>query len=214
MVGNKLVQLATSLLKQHRIISDQIKPDELTVILSELEAVIRSDVDGDIVELGCYEGTTALFEQRLIEALHSEKELWVYDSFEGLPAKTRPDESALGEAFTVGELRASKARLERNFHKAGLKLPHIKRAWFWELEDSELPEKICFAFLDGDFYESIMDSLTLVMPKLSRGGAIIVDDYQNAKLPGVKKAVDAFFLSNQQVVIRTQASLAIIRKIS
>lgn len=203
-----------TLLKKHRIISDQVHTDELRVLLTELEKVIMAQIQGDVVEFGCYEGTTALFEQRLIDALKTDKKLWLYDSFEGLPEKAEEDESVFGELFTAGALKASKARLERNFHKAGLELPHIKRAWFWELEPSDLPENICFAFLDGDFYESIIDSLKLVWQKLSKGGVIIVDDYKNAKLPGASKAVDEFFSSNQVVTLRSEASLAIMKKIT
>ena len=51
-------------------------------------------------------------------------------------------------------------------------------------------EQIAFAFLDGDFYESIKDSIKLVAPKMSDGGVMVVHDYTNPALPGVKRAVD------------------------
>jgi O-methyltransferase len=94
--------------------------------------------------------------------------------------------------------------------KAGLPIPEIKRSWFYELEPSDLPESICFAFLDGDFYESILDSLKLVWPKMAPSGVVIVDDYQNAALPGAKKAVDQFFADKDATIISTK-TLAIIR---
>ncbi len=181
--------IADNLLRKHRIISEQIRADELKVLLIELERVVRTGVVGDLVELGCYEGTSALFEQRLLLELDSEKKLWLYDSFEGLPEKTTEDVSAAGELFKEGELKASKARLDRNFHKAGLRPPHVKRAWFYELEDADLPDEICFAFLDGDF--------------------IIVDDYQSAALPGAKKAVD-WWVAEKGFSLRVEKSLAIL----
>ncbi len=52
-----------------------------------------------------------------------------------------------------------------------------------------MPEKIAFAFLDGDFYDSIRDSLKLVLPRVQQGGVIIVDDYAREALPGAAKAV-------------------------
>jgi O-methyltransferase len=58
------------------------------------------------------------------------------------------------------------------------------------LEAEDLPDKIAFAFLDGDFYESIRDSLRLVGPRMSEGGVIVVHDYTNPALPGVRKAVN------------------------
>ncbi len=198
------------LLQKFRIISEQMTRAELKVLLEELERVLQKKVPGDVVELGCYEGTSALFEARLLQALAPEKKLWLYDSFEGLPEKTKEDQSASGEWFKGGELRASRARLQKNFVKAALPIPEITRAWFFELDPEDLPEEICFAFLDGDFYESIMDSFKLVWPKMAEGGVIIVDDYQNPALPGAAKAVDEW-LKGHPAQLRAEASLAIIR---
>ena len=69
-------------------------------------------------------------------------------------------------------------------------MPVIKKAWFKDLTPDDLPSEIAFAFLDGDFYESIRDSLKLVMPRMNNEGIIVVHDYNNPALPGVKKAVD------------------------
>lgn len=201
--------IAKELIKKHRISSDQIRPDELLVLLGALEAVLQQGTEGDVVELGCYEGTSALFEARMLERMSPDKKLWLYDSFVGLPEKTKEDVSALGEAFTAGALKASKAVLAKNFVKAGLKIPEIKRAWFYELDPEDLPEYICFAFLDGDFYESILDSLKLVWPKMTMGGVIVVDDYQNPKLPGAKQAVDEFF-ADKNIKIKAAKTLAVI----
>ena len=69
-------------------------------------------------------------------------------------------------------------------------MPRIVKGWFCDLGESDLPSLISFAFLDGDFYESIRDSLRLVGPRMSRGGVIVVHDYTNPALPGVRKAVE------------------------
>ncbi|MEI7632388.1 MAG: TylF/MycF/NovP-related O-methyltransferase [bacterium] len=198
------------LIGKHQLISKQIRADELFVLLSELKNVVANQVQGDLVELGCYEGTSALFFTRLLNDLKSDKKLWLYDSFEGLPEKTSEDDSAAGVAFKGGELKASKARLAKNFVKAGLKIPEIKRAWFYELDPSDLPDQVCFAFLDGDFYESIVDSLKLVVPLIAKGGVILVDDYQNLALPGVAKAVNEY-AERYDWKVQTQKSLAVIR---
>ena len=198
------------LLAKFPILSAQMRKDELLVLLQELQRVFEQGVAGDVVELGCYEGTSALFEQRLLEAQAPDKKLWLYDSFEGLPAKTKEDASAAGVLFKERELKASKARLAKNFVKAGLKIPEITRAWFFELDPEDLPTQICFAFLDGDFYESIMDSLKLVWPKMQPGSVVIVDDYQNSALPGARKAVDEW-LATHPTLFRAQASLGIIK---
>lgn len=203
-------KLASELLKQHRIISEQITAAELAVLMRELESVLRAEIIGDVVEMGCYEGTSALFEQRLLQRLAPYKSLWLYDSFEGLPEKTKEDSSPAGIQFRGGQLRAQRSQLKRNFVKANLPRPEITKAWFNELLPEDLPDQICFAFLDGDFYESIIDSLELVWPKMSKGGAVLIDDYQNAALPGVRKAVEAFF-ADEEIALKAEHSLAIIK---
>lgn len=191
------------------IISDQIESSELGVIMRELREVLMTGVIGDIVELGCYEGTTSLFLQREL-LRHEARRLYLYDSFAGLPEKSLEDISPVGEQFKAGELLASKQKLILNFKKAGLTLPKIKKAWFDELVPTDLPEKIAFAFLDGDYHGSITTSLKLVWPKLSKGAVVIVDDYANEALPGTAKAVDAW-LKSYNAKLRIEQSLAVIR---
>lgn len=198
-------------MKNIRLVTDQVDPREAAILIRELELVIKLGVDGDVVELGCYEGGSAVAMQSVLAKHNYSKKLWLYDSFEGLPEKTTEDISVRGVEFKAGELKASRARLLRNFVKTGLKQPEVKRAWFFELDETDLPEQIAFAFLDGDFYESITDSLKLIWPKLADGSTVVVDDYQNSALPGVKTAVDEW-TTEHSARIKVESSLAILQK--
>ncbi len=166
--------------------NDQVTEKETGQILELAREALL--IPGDFVEMGCYKGDTSLMLAEVLKGL--DKRLWIYDSFEGLPEKSAEDESVLGENFKGGELFVAKREVKERFLHAGLKVPIIKKAWFHDLTPDDLPEKISFSFLDGDFYESIADSLKLVVPKMSDGGVLIVHDYTNPALPGVKKAVD------------------------
>jgi O-methyltransferase len=177
------------LLKKYPLISDQVNVEQVRVILVELEKVLESGVAGDIVEFGCYIGTTSVFMARLLEQRREMKTFHVYDSFEGLPEKTSEDYSGAGEQFKVGELAVSKKQFLHEFQKANLKPPTIHKGWFNGLTGEDVPEQIAFAFLDGDFYASIKDSLKLVLPRMQKGSTIIVDDYAREALPGAAKAV-------------------------
>lgn len=178
--------------------------------VSEIEAAKIDEVArgclgvrGDFVEMGCYKGDTSLMLAEILRNFNcrtgvdtvekpvdnSVKKLWIYDSFEGLPEKGAEDESALGESFRTGELMVAKREVKRRFLRAGLPVPVIKKGWFADLTEKDMPEKISFAFLDGDFYESIKEALRLVGPRMMEGGVILVHDYNNLALPGVKKAV-------------------------
>jgi O-methyltransferase len=161
-----------------------------------LSQVVLLEVPGDVVELGCYEGTTAILLQTTLDQLGSPKALHVYDSFAGLPEKTAED----GETrFAVGDCRTTLAKLTENFVRSGVRLPAVHPGWFAETLPGELPERICFAHVDGDFYTSVRESLEHVYPRLSRGAVVVVDDYCDPvvnpvyeSLPGVKRACDDF----------------------
>ncbi|MGH7196858.1 MAG: TylF/MycF/NovP-related O-methyltransferase [Candidatus Saccharimonadales bacterium] len=197
------------LIRAYPIVSDQVDAKELEIILLELEKVLKQEVKGDVVEFGCFAGTTSLFLQRLLLQYGGNKKLHVYDSFAGLPPKTSEDQSPAGEQFKQGELIATKSQLIKHFKQAGLPLPTIHKGWFEEFTPDDVPSQISFAFLDGDFYSSILASLRLVWPRLSPGATIIVDDYHTEALPGVRRAIEEWQRTHP-CTIRTQASLAII----
>lgn len=181
--------------------NDQVSEKETEYIINTARECLK--IPGDFVELGCYKGDTSLMLTEVIK--DSDKKLYIYDSFEGLPEKSTEDKSVLGENFVAGALLVSKREVKERFLRAGLKVPVIKKAWFFELDFKDLPDKISFAFLDGDFYESIKDSLRLVENKMSEGGIIIVHDYENSALPGVKKAVDEWVGTRKLQVLETCA---------
>ena len=184
----------------------QISDRESEIILSELAKT--ADIPGDVVEFGCYEGDTSVL---LAREVSTDKWLWLYDSFEGLPEKSAADRSTLGHSFQAGELRASPESVLRKFKKYQLPEPVVKKAWFNELNpESDLPDKISFALLDGDFYESIKTSFELILPKLSEGAIIIVHDYRNPALPGAAKAVNEFLAAHKGFKLRLSSGLAII----
>ena len=132
------MNITNQLLAKYPIISDQVDTKELGALLRELEKLLQSGVTGNIVEFGCYVGTTSLFIRRLLDAYDFTGEFHVYDSFMGLPEKTQADNSATGEQFKAGELLAPRKTFIQNFKKAGLKLPIIHKGWF-----ADLPLRTC-----------------------------------------------------------------------
>ncbi len=196
------------LIHQHGIVSDQVDTAELRVVLHELAQRLARQ-EGAIVEFGCYVGTTSLFIRRIMNSLGAAGEFHVYDSFEGLPEKTERDESPLGVQFKAGELSASKKVFMREFQKAGLALPVIHKGWFSDTKPSDVPDGITFAFLDGDYYESVRDPLRLITPKLLPGAVIVVDDYGNQALPGARQATDEWARAHG-VKVREVQSLAVL----
>lgn len=210
----------------------QVSDNETTVILDFLRKTLAAKVPGNVTEFGCYRGDTSLLMERVLEREfpESESRLWIYDSFEGLPDKTHEDASSAGEEFKAGELFVTKREVVERFKKAGLRVPRIRKGFFEELDAGEIsangevlrssndiPDKICFAFLDGDLYQSIRTSLKLVTPRMARdetgkiSGVIIVHDYNNPQLPGVSKAVDEWMATQKTAPqLQRRETLAII----
>ena len=196
----------------------QVSVKETEILLSLLNQSLSANTPGDVVELGCYRGDTSIVFQRALQNFTKfsgglSKNLWLYDSFAGLPEKSREDSSAAGDQFKSGELFVTKREVIEKFKRQNLPLPKIKKAFFEELDPgTDLPDKISFAFLDGDLYTSIKTSLTLVESKMQPGSIIIVHDYNNPELPGSARATDEWLKSHVAKVakFKTQETLAII----
>ena len=199
---------ATRRARQEPLLSDQVSQREIAIILRELQPTLR--LPGDVVEFGCYVGTTSVFLARELAASSPHQQLYVYDSFAGLPPKTAPDASPAGLQYTPGELAATKRPFMANMNRAGVPMPVITKAWFRDIQPGQLPARISFAFLDGDYYQSIMDSLRLVWPRLTPGARVVVDDYASEALPGAACAVDEW-LRQHPARLQVEQSLAILR---
>jgi O-methyltransferase len=161
-----------------------------------LSAVLCYGIPGDIVEVGCNAGQTSVLLERIIEHHDPRRTLHLYDSFEGLPEASKEDTNT---PYREGWMKVSPDTVLENFRRFGLRAPQIHPGWFDATLPKQLPNKISFAYLDGDFYSSILVSLEHVYPRLVHGAVCVVDDYCDPArcewnlLPGVKMACDEFF---------------------
>ena len=109
-----------------------------------LSRILYQDIAGDVVEVGCYRGLTAIILQKTLDEYRSVKRLHVYDSFEGLPEKGALDKfSPLGsikksiyqdnKRIGKGWFQTSEESLRANFHDFATELPFIYKGWFIEM---------------------------------------------------------------------------------
>jgi len=161
----------------------------LRIVLAQLAAILDEGVEGDIVEMGCWQGSTSLLLRALLDAAGSDRVLHVYDSFAGLPPRC-PEDQGVGE-LNSAVFRTSVDALVERFRAVGRRVPVIHVGWFAQIPQSELPGRVAFAFLDGDLFESIRDSLDRVLPILAPKGRIVVDDCGWIVTPGVERACRA-----------------------
>lgn len=156
------------------------------------------DLKGDVCEFGAGSGATSALLAN--EIRNTEKKLWLFDSFQGLP-KPSKDDTLIHDVFGLGSIEkyegtfsASIESVKSRLQDTGFPVPRTRIiSGFIErtLNLKNLPDKVCFAYVDVDLYNPTLMALEFIGEHLSLGGFIVVDDY-NFFSSGVKKAVDEF----------------------
>jgi hypothetical protein len=156
-----------------------------------IETVLADGVPGDFIETGVMRGGTVILMRAILKAHGvNDRVVWAADSFEGLPAPNvelySEDEGAAWHLRPLTEVGLD--HVKRNFDRYGLLDGQVKflPGWFRDTLASAPVERLAVLRLDGDLYESTMDAMVPLYPKLSPGGFLIVDDYN---LPMCRKAV-------------------------
>lgn len=181
----------------------------LWALLQAMRHVARAKIDGDIVECGVWKGGNLILCGLLAKELKLDKKIWGYDTFEGMSEPTAADFSLIknepardkwSRRQKDGFNEWSYAPYEdvaRNFreHVGTSNLVLVKGKVEDTLQRPEnIPAKIAILRLDTDWYESTKKELTVLFPRLQRGGVLIVDDYGH--WAGSKQAVDEYFAGN------------------
>ena len=147
-----------------------------------IESVIADGVEGDIIETGVWRGGATIFMRGVLKAYGvTDRKVWVADSFEGLPAPdaARYPADAGDKLFTQTGLAVGLQTVKHNFERYGLLDDQVEFlvGWFKDTLPTAPIEKIAVARLDGDMYESTIDAIAALYPKLQPGGFLLIDDY-------------------------------------
>jgi hypothetical protein len=162
------------------------------------------DIDGDVAEVGVYEGGTASV---IYDAMNPNKHLYLFDSFESGfvgageydPEWIRSLQGA-GNLGTFSPLNTSYSEIVKYFQRHSNVT--ITKGSFPQSENGLLKDKkFSFVHLDVDIYLPTKESLEFFYPKMSKGGVIISHDYFHSNLQGVKKAMDDFFADKPEKII-------------
>lgn len=157
--------------------------------------VLSRNVPGDLIEAGAWRGGATIFMRAVLKAYGDHRrKVWVADSFQGLP---KPDAAAFPiDAQNYLEpnrtLAVSLDEVKRNFARYGLLDDQVRflPGWFRDTLPHAPVDKLAVLRIDGDLYESTIECLRYLYPKVSPGGYIIDDDY--GALINSKRAVDDF----------------------
>lgn len=187
-------------------------PERIMALCESVEHVCQQRLEGDIVECGVWKGGSMAAAARVLQTIGiTDRDLWMFDTFEGMSAPTDSDVDFLGQRADqlLSEADLSQAtekesiwcRCELDSVKATLLetgYPESRMRFIkGKVEETlplETPEQIAILRLDTDWYESTLIELEILYPKLVPGGVLIIDDYGHWQ--GCRRAVDEYFAAN------------------
>ena len=171
----------------------------LTSLQHCVETVLQEDIPGDLVECGVWRGGASILMRAVLAAYGDEKRnVWLCDSFEGVPPPDVERYQAdklprfnIGLHHAAPILAVTQDQVKANFERYGLLDDQVRfiPGWFKDTLHNAPIEQISVLRLDGDLYESTIQALEPLYPKLSPGGYCIIDDFN---LEGCRKAVSDY----------------------
>lgn len=202
---------------EDRAIVDAVAPYTLTsrqrryALVQAVQYLVRRGVPGAFVECGVWRGGSAL---AMLMALQRERtddrELWLYDTFEGMTAPSERDRSPFDaparRTWDIAVASGRKAwqhlfepqdfsldKVRALLEGTGYPRQHLKfvAGDLMQTLPAQAPGRIALLRLDTDWYESTRHELEHLYPRLSPGGVLIIDDYGHWQ--GCRDAVDEYF---------------------
>jgi O-methyltransferase len=170
--------------------------DKLHALISATRYVAQHNIPGDVVECGVWRGGSMQAVARaLIEAGDATRNLYLFDTFDELPASSSPGTAQV--TGTVDDVRAGFASVPYPAEQL-----HFIKGKVADTVPAQVPEQIAILRLDADGYEATAHELTHMWDRLSSGGVLLIDDYGQSK--GSRQATDEF-------LERTGARLLLVR---
>lgn len=184
---------------------DYIRLSTLELLCYEINS---NQVPGNVAELGVFKGKFA----RYLNQHFPDRSLYLFDTFEGFDNRDIGTEKENG--YSTGD---------QDFHNTSVaqvlgRMPYrdrciVKKGYFPE-SAGDVDDVFAMVSLDTDLYEPIYNGLCFFYPRLSKGGYILIHDFNNDLYKGVRDAVQKFCRENNigYVPIADKAGTVIISK--
>ena len=177
-------------------------PERIRALVDAVRYVVADNVAGAIVECGVWRGGSMMAVAIALRELGVDnRDLYLYDTFEGMSAPTEEDGDVANKKFAHRRLSADSSdwcrttieEVKKNLTGTGYPMERIHFIK-GKVEDT-LPEQapagpIAILRLDTDWYESTRQEMDHLYPMLEQSGVLILDDYGSWQ--GARKAVDEY----------------------
>lgn len=188
-------------------------------LVQAVDYIVGRDLPGAFVECGTYRGGCAMAMAMRLEQLGvRDRDIYLFDTFEGMPKPERPDDrttfaadgAKIGELFdnATADADAAAAWFEdveetarTNVESTGFPADrlHLVRGKVEDTIPDDAPDEIALLRLDTDWYESTKHEFDHLYPRLCSGGVLVVDDY--GAFSGARDATDEYFAEHGPVLL-------------
>jgi len=177
-------------------------PERIYSLIQAVRYVSTNNIAGDIVECGVWKGgSMAAAAMTLAELGDTCRDLWLFDTFEGMSEPTAEDtdySGAPGSEVLKHDpwckcADAPIEQVQKVLYETGYPKDRMRfiKGRVEETLPLSAPEAISLLRLDTDWYESTIHELKHLFPRLAKGGVIIIDDYGHWR--GARRACDEYF---------------------
>jgi len=179
-------------------------------LFKAVEYITDSNIPGDFVECGVWKGgSTMLIANALLKLNVTDRKIYLYDTFEGMPEPTDNDYNVSNKKIRAVDRWKKEQKqdintwcfsplseVQNNMLSTGYPKDQIilVKGKVESTIPQTIPSKIALLRLDTDWYESTKHELNHLFPILVKNGVLIIDDYGH--WAGAKKAVDEYFSKN------------------
>lgn len=181
--------------------------ERIAALVETVRYVVANGIKGDFVECGVWRGGSSMAVAMVLKELgDTSRELYLYDTYEGMSAPTEEDTDVFGrsaqpkfEDRKLGDdssewCRSPIEEVTRNIKSTGYPEDriHLIKGKVEDTIPTHMPAgDLAILRLDTDWYSSTRHELLHLYPRLVSKGVMILDDYGHWE--GVRRAVDEYF---------------------
>lgn len=149
-----------------------------------------ADVAGDFVECGVYKGGSAAVLGYEVQRSRTDRHLWLYDAFAGMPPAGAQDDGPSHEI--VGKFVGSELKVRRAMRRLEVDPNRftVVTGWYEATMPVARPQSIALLHVDCDFYDPVRLVLETLYPRVVPGGYVVLNDY--GAFQGCRTATDEF----------------------